>query len=382
MSNTKQVHITQYLCFAMSAIKHAIASKFNDGYIQFMDKTWYSKAIYFKLDYHSPAYVNENLTVKSWSDASNNRINCQIMRDNDCLSTFSISFNPDLKYIPGLLPLALDVVNYDLFTITYNLDNFFHYRDRFNQPDLCKFIFAYAETLGTSVRYGIWDIPKLLSGTKGSMVLIANQCTIDPVFYTMDPDASSRLSLQLTSISNRSFISTYEIIDNQTEKVMHRTDSITVFLKDGKPEVFPDSFKETLLRKVPFKISAEKPQPLFDSIPSSHYTYHRKVRFSDLDFNDHAGYANLATFCMDAASNAISSKSSAYKLDFGQDFNPSCVRQINFVCRSQLFPDDEFAVDTWQGSENNTLYFNVRQGNKMICQSEIVIDPQSICRSN
>ncbi|EDV24183.1 uncharacterized protein TRIADDRAFT_57414 [Trichoplax adhaerens] len=366
----------------MSAIKHAIASKFNDGYMEFMDKTWYSKAIHFKLDYHSPAYVNENLTVKSWSDASNNRINCQIMRDNDCLSTFSISFNPDLKYTPGILPLSLDVIHKDIFGIIFNGENFLSIRNRFNQPDISKFTNAAAEAFTTSLIYGVWNVSKFFSRSKGAMLLITSKFDIDPMFYTMQPDAPTKLKLGLESMGNKSFMSAYRIIDYQTKTVINKCENISVFVKDGKPEALPEQFKEELLQKVPVKALTEKPQPLFESIPQNHFTYHTKVRASDLDYNNHVGYGGVVGFCLDAASNAASSKSSAYRFDFGNDFNPSCIHQKFLLLRGQLLFDDEITVDTWQGYENNSLYFNVRKENKAVCQLEFIIDVQSIQKCN
>lgn len=97
--------------------------------------------------------------------------------------------------------------------------------------------------------------------------------------------------------------------------------------------------------------------------------------------NNHAGNSTLVGYCLDAASSAVSSKSSAYNLDFGNDFNPGCILQQNFTFHSQLLAGDDAIVETWQGHQNN-LYFNIRKGNKIKCKAEFVLDPQLICKSN
>ena len=122
-----------------------------------MDKTWYSRATHFKLDCHLPAYVDEMLTVKSWSNAAKNQINCQILREDDCLSTFSITYNPDLKFVPNFLPLTLDVIgsDKDIISLAFNVEQMLYFRDRFNRFDFIKFLNVFVEQSSTALRYGL-----------------------------------------------------------------------------------------------------------------------------------------------------------------------------------------------------------------------------------
>ena len=75
------------------------------------------------------------------------------------------------------------------------------------------------------------------------------------------------------------------------------------------------------------------------------------------------------------------SNSSAYRLDFGNDFDPCCVLHQSYTFYSRFLPGDDIVIETWQGHENN-LYFNLKDGDKIKCKAEFIIDPQLICKSN
>ena len=220
-----------------------------------MDKTWYSKATHFKLDCHLPAYIDEILTVKSWSDAAKNQINCQILREDDCLSTFSITYNPDLKFVPKLLPLTLDVIgsDKDIISLEFNVNQIMHFRDRFNRFDFLKFLNVFIEHSATALRYGLWGVPQLIAGTKGSMVAVYNFCNYHPMIYTMKHNARLRYLLKLSSIGDTSYSPLCILIDCDTETVVHESKWYVVFMVDEKIAVLPDSFKDKLLEHVPKK---------------------------------------------------------------------------------------------------------------------------------
>ena len=97
--------------------------------------------------------------------------------------------------------------------------------------------------------------------------------------------------------------------------------------------------------------------------------------------NNHAGSQTVLGYCLDAASSAAMSNSSAYRLDFGNDFNPGCILQQSLTFYSQLLAGDDAVIETWQGHENN-LYFNIRNGDKVKCKAEFIINPQLIRKSN
>lgn len=223
-----------------------------------MDKTWYSKAIHFKLDCYLPAYVNETLTLKCWSNATKNQINCQIFRDNECLSAFSITYNPNMQHVTKLLPLNLDVVDKDFIKILFNKEQMICFRDRFNQLDLWKFMTIFVEDGSTALRYGLWGIPELITGNKGSIISTSSCYTYDPSIYNMDRNTRLQLLVKLSSVGDSSFISKCELTDCKTQTIVHEARLYTIFMIDGKIKMIPDSFKNKLLRYVPKKESNEK----------------------------------------------------------------------------------------------------------------------------
>ncbi|EDV21364.1 uncharacterized protein TRIADDRAFT_60315 [Trichoplax adhaerens] len=373
LGHTYEVLIPQHLCFAVSGIKDAIRSKYDD-YMAKIDNKWLSKTARFQLDYLLPAYVDETLIVKSWSNPDRNEVKSLIMRGEQCLSSFTINFDPQREFTPGRFDPDLDIISLDSFHVKFNSPHLFYFSDRFKQSDVSKLLYVFLERFEASLRLGVFDFNVLASKYSGTLMIVANTGIINPALYDLPPNTMIKQSMRMTSIGKSSCILTFEFYDILTEQLVLSYDNVCIFMKNGKLETFPEAYKKKMLEEVPTRVSDEGVMLLFKKVPENHYTYKVKTRSSDVDYNNHIGYAGIFGFCLDTASSAISSNSSCYKYNFGKDFNPRCIRQKSVSFFREIHLDSEVTIKTWQAEDKNSLFFSVEKGSKCVCQVEFVVD--------
>ncbi|EDV23826.1 uncharacterized protein TRIADDRAFT_57412 [Trichoplax adhaerens] len=369
-----EVNVAEHLSYCIDHLKRAIKTKFNDHFAA-MDQNWMAKITNIQLDYISPAYMGDELTITTWFDADRNRTISTINRGECCLSTVSITFQPKREYKMRLIPPQYVVLSKDkhLIDISFEMPAFTSFRDRFGNPDYGKTMFISAECEQTSTLLGMWDAHKILLETKGraTWFITYHENKILPQFYSTDPNATTIVNIWLESIGEHSIILQNSITDQTTGHIINETKYILTYIYDGKLSKLPEFFTERL-KKIVEKRHDSKRVQIIDEVPQNYHTYLTEARCSELDIRSHVSYGFFQNYCLDAASSAVKSNSSAYQSNFGSDFNPEIISETRTSYHGQLFGMEKLAVDTWQDNNNN-LFFLIRHDDKLICHAQFVL---------
>ncbi|EDV23515.1 uncharacterized protein TRIADDRAFT_58229 [Trichoplax adhaerens] len=284
----------------------------------------------------------------------NNTLNFLLTQSSNHICRASIKLNS--KVNAAIVPFgSVPIIYYEDNCRVVPTSHCSLYRDRFGNPHLNAFMRMIGDINTSMLHYE--DLASLTQVSKGARYLTVRQnLHVHKHFFAIPPNAVLQHEVKVAAFGNTSF--------TFNQNVYHRSHCLlNVFTKivcmfDGKLKVLPPWHKKryrNLFNKVDLRkmnIPAE--------IPSKACKYRFESRFDDIDENFHTNQTVYLCNSLNAASHVVRNQLKAYHTDFGHDFNPSCLTDLQSNYYAESLEHQILDVFTWQDSEDNTLQFLIK----------------------
>lgn len=247
-----EVNVSEHLSYCLDGIKRAINKTNFNNHFALMDTTWMAKITDIQLNYFSPAYMYDDLTITTWFKFERNCSITTIKRGEYILSTIKMTFQPNMEFKLRIIPPQYKVLFQDKLSLSFEMPSYTFFQNRFGKADYGKAMYISAESEESASLLGVWDAIKLYQETKGKATwfITSHQNIISPIFYSLDPDATVIVKTTFDSCGESSIVLRNCVTDQQTGHITNEAKYMLTYIYQGKLSPLPDFYVKRMQRLV------------------------------------------------------------------------------------------------------------------------------------